>query len=105
VNSNLRKISYYDNGNINTEEYYACEGVLHRDGDLPARIQYYEDGTLCCEKFFLNGSLYRDGSLPQAVYYYENGTLKDQEFWIDGRINTVAYYNKDGSVKDTWNRN
>lgn len=52
LNGNLYKelADYYDNGKIYTERYF-MNGYLHRE-DGPAASYYYGDGKLCSERYY-----------------------------------------------------
>ena len=64
----------YVNGNIVCESWW-CRGTLHRL-DLPARIEYYEDGKTKSEHWMLNGATYT-GS-PEFRYYDREGKLSEE---------------------------
>jgi len=63
------------------------DGLLHRDGDLPAAI--YADGS---KYYYKNGNCHRDGDLPAVIF------KNKYEYWLDGKhILTVKH--KDGIVE------
>ena len=51
-----KKVRYYENGNIDREEYY-LNGKRHRV-DSPAYIEYYKNGKVFSEEYYLNGKSY-----------------------------------------------
>ena len=51
------------------ERWYNNDGVLHRDGDLPAVIWYYENREKSCESWYKDDKLHRDGDKPTVVNY------------------------------------
>ena len=65
------------------------DGLLHRDGDLPAAI--YADGS---KYYYKNGNCHRDGDLPAIEHadgtkcYYKNGKCHR-----DGDLPAIEYAN------------
>jgi hypothetical protein len=103
-----------------TKKYYK-NGVLHRDGDLPAiecpnRALYYKNGKLHRdgdlpagiylngeERYYKNGKLHRDFDLPAvkysdgSKYYYKNGALhRDHGLPAIESANDCKYYYENG---------
>jgi len=77
-------ISYFSNGEIDTEEWY-YNNVLHRDGDKPAIRAYYRNGQLEMEEWVSNRLRSRDGDKPAFIWYHEdNGKVQLEEWWRDG---------------------
>ena len=94
--------------NIYGERWYVNNrqvGANHRDGDLPAYIEYDENGNKINEKWFINGENHRDGDRPALIeYYYENGG-KNQECWYvnskyhrDGNLPAIITYDDYGNI-------
>ncbi len=71
------------------KEYKLPNGQLHRDGDLPAKIKYHQDGTKKSKGWWKNGEQHRDGDLPANIAYYKDGT-KDGIKMVK-RIETVIF--------------
>jgi hypothetical protein len=47
----------------------------HRNGDLPAWIEYHDNRQKSCEKWYKNDKLHRDNKLPAWIDYKENGAI------------------------------
>lgn len=60
-------------------QYYK-DGKEHREGDLPAIIYFYKDGTCALEKWRKNGMSHRHNDQPAYIMYYKNGNVR-QEVW------------------------
>lgn len=76
-------IEYYPNGTISKEIYYVG-GVRHRlDG--PADIEYYLNGSVYSESFVKNGDMdRRDG--PARIDYSDDGSIISEAFYIDDHL-------------------
>ena len=47
-------------------------------------IQYYKNGQIYAERYFLNDKFHKTNG-PALVSYYENGQIKLAEYWIEGK--------------------
>lgn len=54
------------------------------NGDLPAKIEYYDDGTKRWEFWYKNGEWHRDGDLPAKIGYNEDGTKSYENWYKNG---------------------
>lgn len=80
--------TYYDNGQIEREEYRVSakhsirwKTDFHRE-DAPAYIEWYENGQKEYEAYLAHGKWHRaDG--PARTWWNEDGTIIAQEFWLD----------------------
>lgn len=80
--------THYKTGQIKTERWMV-DGQLHRDGDLPALVDYYPSGKPKLQAWYRNGQRHRDGDRPALVTYAGNGTLESEEWYQHGdRIRT-----------------
>ena len=67
--------------------------------DLPAQIEYYENGQLYMQICYKNDNLYREGDLLADIYYYENGQpwveiwYKNDELHREESSAIIEYYN------------
>ena len=52
------RIEYYSNGSVRDESYY-INNKLHRDGDKPAVIRYDKKGNILYQQFFKDNECYR----------------------------------------------
>ena len=109
VNHMGRTKEYYKNGVLHRDgdlpaieclnrTLYYKNGILHRDGDLPAAI--YQNGE---ERYYKNGNLHRDSNLPAvkysdgSKYYYNNGALhRDHGLPAVESANCCKYYYENG---------
>ena len=75
------KITYYDNGNISSEQYF-LNGKYHRENG-PAIIRYYQDGKIEHESYYLNGILYAasDSETFQQDLKEYHSMVKLKSFW------------------------
>lgn len=80
----------YWNGKKSREEWYK-EGKRHREGDQPAYIlYYYPDGGKSGEAWFQDGKSHREGDLPTHIRYWMNGNKMDEEWHNKGRLHRVG---------------
>lgn len=81
---------------INAVYYVNDDGLLHRDGDLPAVIN--TDGS---QHWFRNGRRHRDNDQPAAIYTSESFYNGSQYWYINGELhrdnNQPAVIYGDGS--------
>jgi hypothetical protein len=66
---------WYENGSLSVESYY-LNGLYHREVDLPAYRGWYENGSLSVESYYLNGLYHREGGLPAFMRWGEKGVLQ-----------------------------
>jgi antitoxin component YwqK of YwqJK toxin-antitoxin module len=76
---------YYPNGMIKNVCYYK-NGKLHRNGDLPAKISFSEDGNRNSEEWYRLGQLHRNKG-PARIGYHDNGEIYYLEFLTNGKYN------------------
>jgi len=70
-NENYKRL--YKN-QVLVEEYWNKSGTIHRDGDKPAYMRYYENsGKIKTEQWYQNGRIKRDGGKPQSIRYDRYG--------------------------------
>lgn len=101
----------YRNSVLYEEMWYNNRG-FHRDGDLSARIFYYENGNKKSESWYKNGKMIRDNDLPVHTEFYENGNKK-YEGWRnddDRRVSRdlpdrIDYYENGNKKKENWTKN
>ena len=80
------RITYYENGSIESERYF-CDGKLHRT-DGPAIIQRYESGSIAYERYCINGMCHRQDG-PAYIDYYEDGTIKGELYHISHKLHRL----------------
>ena len=79
----------------------------HRDDDNLAYIEYYEDGSLKCERWFKEGKKHRKGDNPSIIEYYRDtdnivkykGWSKNNKFYRYSNKATCEGYYSNGSLK------
>ena len=109
-------IDYYESGRfkgqLKTQIWYK-NGNKHREGDLPAFIQYhYKNIKPEIKIWYKNGKLYRVGDLPARIEYYENGQ-PHRKFWYkneilhrEGDLSNMIEYGENGRLeKWVWYKN
>ena len=95
------------------EQWYKYEGnkqVPHREGDLPAEILYHPDGTVICERYYLNGLLHRDDDKSAEIYYYYSNNSKFCETWYKNGVynrendkpNIIKYDAAGNKIAEVW---
>lgn len=93
-------------------EYWYENWKLHREDDLPALIEYYENGNLRIQKWMKNGEPYlRENDLQSIVRYYESGQLEIEE-WKKGffhqrkggKPSIIAYFENGNKKWESWNQ-
>lgn len=95
-------IEYYESGQMKKEIWDVCK--IH---DSPTFIEYYESGKLKSKNWMCNKLYHRDNDLPAIIQYYDNdnNTIKYEEWRIHNRLYRDNYlytyikYNQDDSVK------
>jgi antitoxin component YwqK of YwqJK toxin-antitoxin module len=98
----------YNGSTIVKEEYLNNEDKSHRDGDLPASIEYYNDKTISIEKWYQNGEIHRDEDQPGSILYYKNGKINTKTWYKNGKryrdnnLPNCINYNNAGYV--TWEK-
>ncbi len=61
-------------------------GQLHREGDLPARIGYYESGEIQSEAWFSNGQKHRGNDRPAWINYDESGEIEHESWYLNSEL-------------------
>jgi hypothetical protein len=59
---------------------------LHRDGDKPAKISFYENEKITCQQWCQYGELHRDGDKPAIISFDNNGEIIDQTWYQHGEV-------------------
>lgn len=89
-----KEITYYNNGQIQTEMWYR-NGEYHRSGGAPAVIHYFEKDI----------DFYRHDGATDAIRYYEDKQIESVEWINDGKVHrtggTPAYikYYRNGQIQ------
>lgn len=56
------------------------DGYLHRDRDLPAYIEFYDEGNIKMQIWYQNGIIYRERNKPSIITYFKNGSIEKYEW-------------------------
>jgi hypothetical protein len=103
-------VLYWRNGTPRSESWYRA-GILHRDGDKPSEMEYYNDGTIEYEGW-KEGDKYieRPNDKPSSIAYNKNGSLQSER-WM-GSLETneasrisgpaVRLYNNGKLFEEQW---
>jgi len=77
---------YYDDDEevVSCIEYYDDKNQLHRE-DGPARIEYYEDGGIQKEEYYIRSKLHREGK-PAVVHYGYKESVDREEFYLHNKL-------------------
>ena len=100
-------IAYYKNGNIMYEDWYR-NGNRHRDGDLPAYIEYYDNkGLIYFKSWWKNNEKHRDGDKPAYIQYDSDSKIIIESWWKnnekhraseEGDLPAHIEYNSNGDI-------
>lgn len=102
MSSELREVTYKvvveqepESGRIVSEHWYNARDELHRDGDLPAVVEYSKnsEGVPIAMDWFQNGKRHRSGDKPASIVY----DLDDPERVIFEAYAVLDEYHRDGS--------
>jgi antitoxin component YwqK of YwqJK toxin-antitoxin module len=100
-------MEHVTNGNASIKTYKK-NGVLHRDGDEPARIVYrdaYDVDTLKKVEYHKSGMRHRDGDKPQSITYDKYGDVEIEQYLVndqmhrDGDKPAYIYYYDNGDIR------
>ena len=76
---------HYENGKM-VRQFWYKKGELHRDRDLPARIDYNSNGQIRHQYWYKKGVTHRDGALPAYISYNSNGQIIRQSWYKNGKF-------------------
>ena len=90
---------YFGNGKICNNFYY-IHGKLHRE-DGPAKIQYqyHTNGKIQRESYFINGKQHREDGKPSQIVYSEDGCIVNEKYYINGKLHRT-----DGPAEIEYNK-
>lgn len=74
-------IRYHENGKIEEEVWLSKNGKYNRGDDLPASINYREDGTLYLRKWYKNDQFHRRNG-PAMIEYDENEKVIEERWYL-----------------------
>ena len=75
----------FKDGSISKLEYRNEHNEWHRNPEIgPAYIEYYENGNIHYEQYWVNGEEHRLDS-PAYIEYYETGNIRYEEYWVNGK--------------------
>ena len=93
---------YYENNSLKSIFYMDDAFHFHNDNG-PAVVEYYEDGTLSSEYWYINGKKHNDNG-PAEIWYSSDGSVQKKVWYINGyeqRENhpTCIWYFSSGIVR------
>ena len=77
----MRRAIYYNNGQIEYEEY-RINGMLHRKNGPAVQI-WDSTGQKRSEEYYLNGKRHNEHG-PAVQKWFENGQISREEYWLNG---------------------
>jgi hypothetical protein len=80
--TNPTNVEYYENGQIKYQKWF-INGKLHNENG-PAYISYYENGQIEYQSLFINGNRHNENG-PAYISYYENGQICTKAWYINGK--------------------
>ena len=93
----VKKVEYYDNGNIQSVSY-KLNGEVHRE-DGPAYQTWFENGQKRAKYYYIDGKINRvDG--PAFQNWYENGQQESEQYIINDLL-----HREDGPAYQEWSEN
>lgn len=93
---------YYENNSLKSIFYMNDAFHFHNDNG-PAIVEYYEDGTLSSEYWYINGKKHNNNG-PAEIWYSSDGSVQKKAWYINGyeqRENhpTCIWYFSSGIVR------
>jgi antitoxin component YwqK of YwqJK toxin-antitoxin module len=79
----IYKVDYYEDGKVSYERYYLND-KLHRENG-PAFIAYDENGKVYYESYYLNGKRHRENG-PAYIAYHENGKVSSENYYLNDKL-------------------
>lgn len=99
-----REYRKYKNGD---EKWYK-DGKLHRDNDLPAIIEIFDNEKLFHEAWYMNGKRHRKYNHASVFYYHHSNGKKFESWWKNGELHReegpayIEYFEDDNVEKESW---
>ena len=91
-------IRYYVDGSI-LDKYWFVLGAIHNNiVGAPAHIVYRKNGEISIAQWYHHGVMYREGNLPASVEYGRSGNIKRELFYRRGQISQEIIYDDDGRI-------
>jgi len=92
------KVYTKKNGIIVTDNYNDFRKLTWHREDGPAYIDYYDNGNIEYEVYYINGKCTRlDG--PASIWYDKDGKIKKVEYYIKNKYYTFEEWQKHPLVK------
>ena len=88
-------LTYYPNGQIESEQWMDCSGRLHRE-DGPSIQEWFENGQIKSKGWVLDGRLHREDG-PAFQEWWFNGQLLNESWYYKGER-----YRPDGPANVGW---
>lgn len=102
VSDKMPSVLVFKNKKLVSKTWY-CDGVVHRDNNKPAYIEYYPNGKVRMKCYLLNNNFSRKGG-PSIQEFYPNGNLEREIWFLDGKKHredgpAVIEYYVNGKIK------
>jgi hypothetical protein len=89
-------IRYYADGSILVKYWFILGAIHNNEVGAPAHIAYRKNGEVAIEGWYHHGVMHRDGNLPALIEYGRNGNISRVLFYTGGQI-SQEILNEDGS--------
>lgn len=111
------KNNYEFNDKKKSQRWFVDGKVTNNEEDVPASVEYYENGNVKNEAWYKEGKLHRNGNHPAFIEYFPSSSLKNkgnrkQERWYkegelhnDEDFESVIEYGDLGCLRSVWYRN
>lgn len=75
--------TFYSDDSIKSKTYIE-NGFFHREGDLPAVLEYYPEGELKRERWYRQGKFHRLNDQPSQIDYSKDGKIIGKIWAVNG---------------------
>jgi antitoxin component YwqK of YwqJK toxin-antitoxin module len=85
------KVEYFNSGIVKKIEFFK-DGKLHRAGDQPALMTFYESGLTFEICYYEGGDLHHDDfeNSPAYISFFEDGKIKETKFYYYGHLGRTS---------------
>jgi hypothetical protein len=95
ISKELKEVRCYSDGfrqyiQANGSIEWFLKNKLHSPNkETPANIVHYNNGSICIEKYYINGKRHREDG-PAVIEYYNNedGSIRFQQYYLNGELQT-----------------
>lgn len=72
------KNNYEFNDKKKSQRWFVDGKVTNNEEDVPASVEYYENGNVKNEAWYKEGKLHRNGNHPAFIEYFPSSSLKNK---------------------------